>query len=67
MLEIFSVAEDSRLLGCNFVSLDEGFPKFLSKVLLSLSRRKFQSFLDYLTLEDEGTKILRNVEPHPPT
>jgi len=35
-------------------------------MLLSLSRRKFQSFLDYLTLEDERTKILRNIQTHPP-
>jgi hypothetical protein len=65
--DFHSVAENSRLLGCNFVSLDEGFPTFLSKALLSSSRHKLQSFLDYLMFEDEGSKILRNAETRPPT
>jgi hypothetical protein len=28
---------------------------------------KFKSFLDYLTLEDEDTKILCNAKVYPPT
>ena len=57
---------DSSLQRCYAVSLGEWLPAFRRIVVPLSSRRSSQSRKDYLGLEDEGTRMIRNVGNYSP-
>jgi hypothetical protein len=57
-----SVDEDSRFLGCYFMSIDELLPKFRNSVISSPSESMSPRDIELFDSEDGGNTLLRNVD-----
>jgi hypothetical protein len=59
-----TVGEDPVILGCDVLPLGEWFLMIWRTVITSSRIKQCKSFLECLTLEDEGNAVLQNVGNH---